>query len=250
MSGFLNASDATISSSGFPTILPFILPESMPSGAAGMYLLDGSLGDELILENLVGGDQLTKIGQPSSNQLGVDLGQFAAYDTGIDETEAMTFVVVSDATQSGYRSLIMAGTLPYALSYPETVGFWWAGSTATLRINALNGAGAISTFSQSTSAGHGYTGVYEVNIGAFDATEFVLGRSENGVYSELSTGLAGRTVSPRTMRIGLGSPSQWFTGNTNIAFVAIYQRKLTGTERASAAASLRAYFAKAGINTL
>lgn len=254
MSSYLKADDATATGTDFPTILSFTQPEGLPATPAGLYLLDGSMGDDVMLENLTGGSALTKIGQPASDTLGVEVGQIAAFDTGIVETAAMTFIVVANGYATGYEMLINSGVNAFADSVPDQVGLWRAGTTSSLRLNARDGSNVNQSYnSMAFSAGRAEVGKFNINIGGFDTTQFVIGYGEDATYYQEGTqAITGRTVSSpaRTIRIGIGVASQYYTQQNNVAMVAIYTRLLNSSERLAAVAALRAYFATAGITTL
>lgn len=255
MSGYTDASDATVTATDIPSILPFTKLTGMPLNPAGRYLLDGSLGeDDLLLNRRVGGGAaLVPIGVPAIGNLGTNVGQTAAFDTGIVEAEAMTFIVVSNGYASGYEMLINSGDNAYADAGPTQVGLWRGGGTSTLRVNARNGAGAATTLASAFSAGRAEAAKFNINIGAFDTTEMVVGYGEDGNYYQEATGaISGRTVSnpARTIRIGIGAASQYFTQQNKVALVEVHTVKMTATQRMAAVAAARAYFALASINTL
>lgn len=243
MTGVLNLG-LVLPGAGYPkgyTFEQLALPAAVLGGLVGLYQLGGSESASL-LNNVAGGPSLLSVGAPEvaggEARLSVATGY---YDTQLPETEAFSILAV--ARPGGGNEAMQIAT--YGSGSPAGTSLR-IDMTAT-RLGTIDGTATLRQRVTNLSTPNADE-LYLV-AGTGDTIGLSLYLGQRGATVTGGTAYTGRTVLPRTWRIG-ASYDTGVVSQARIAAAAIWNRRLTDAEMAAAFIAIRAHFAASGVTTL
>ena len=250
-------SGLTLPGSGYPNIADFAVPVlPVTSGLVGLYLLGGGKASLVTRNFAPGGSPATIVGLPTYNARSMILSQNNCLDTGLPETEAVTFLTVAKPIGSGGGSI---NSTIYVGNYREPaaaagVGASIFSSGASPRVAVSHGSApgtvVTNTFTLTGLVPDQAQVFGGICTGASGTQKAAWGRG--GVLSfDTADVTTTRSLAARTLRVGGHYATDGsFTGTHEGYLAAIYNRGLSDSEFTQNYNYLRPFFGTLGITTL